>query len=210
MEKAQKQGKLDWIGSYSAAYRKADFARAGGFDESFPKASGEDAELSYRLAESGKKLVFAPRAIVYHTHPATLGKYLHVKFFRAYWRMRMYLKHPKKMVEDGYTPQSLKAGIVVGYLSLIFVMLLVYFTVITLEHSTLLGIFIGMMLLISGFILGLFLGGMIALLLSPQLLPKLQRTGFITAALAPFIVCLRSFAFGLGMLFGLLDPRVRA
>ena len=84
------------------------FLDENGFDESFPRASGEDAELSYRLAKKGHTLVFAPRAVVYHTHPATFVHYLKVKFFRAYWRTRMYLKHPEKSVEDSYTPSTLK------------------------------------------------------------------------------------------------------
>ncbi|MFH1391815.1 MAG: glycosyltransferase family 2 protein, partial [Candidatus Diapherotrites archaeon] len=62
----RKSETLDWIGSYSAGYRKKDYLEVGGFDESFPKASGEDPELSYKLAKLGKKLVFNPKAIVYH------------------------------------------------------------------------------------------------------------------------------------------------
>ena len=109
------KGRLDWIGSYSAAYRRKDFFDANGFDESFPKASGEDPELSYRLEETGKKLVFSPRAIVYHTHPDKLGRYFWTKFYRAFYRIRLYKKHPAKMSQDSYTPLVLKVQIALAY-----------------------------------------------------------------------------------------------
>ncbi|MBI4021211.1 MAG: glycosyltransferase [Candidatus Aenigmarchaeota archaeon] len=99
---------IDFIGTYAAAYRKSAFP---GFDETFTAASGEDSELSFRLAAQGKKLVFAPRAVVYHRHPSTLGDYLRVKFWRAYWRVPLYRKHASKMASETYTPQALKAQI---------------------------------------------------------------------------------------------------
>lgn len=105
-------GTLDWVGSYSAAYRKKDFFAAGGFDESFPKASGEDPELSYKLAKAGKKLVFNPWAIVYHTHPDSLVKYLRTKYYRAFYRVNLYSKHRDKIVHDSYTTHEIKVQIV--------------------------------------------------------------------------------------------------
>ncbi len=210
MQKSQESRKLDWIATYSAAYRTQVFLAFKGFDETFPKASGEDAELSYRLAEKGNILIFNPRAIVYHTHPATLWNYLRVKFFRAYWRMRMYLKFPGKIIKDSYTPQSLKLGIILGFLSGLFVLSLVYFFIIALLEKSLLFIGIDFLLLISGTMLGLFLGGMFTIFLSPELLHKITQKGIWMKLFAPFIVCLRAIAFGMGMLFGLLDARVRA
>lgn len=113
----RKAAELDWIGSYAAAYRKKDFFETGGFDESFPEASGEDPELSYRLAKSGKKLVFNPNAIVYHTHPETLEKYFWVKFQRAFYRVALYSKHKDKVISDSYTPPELKFQIAAQYAS---------------------------------------------------------------------------------------------
>ena len=34
--------------------------------------------------------------------------YIRIKFFRGYWRTRLYKKHPAKTINDSYTPQSLK------------------------------------------------------------------------------------------------------
>jgi glycosyltransferase involved in cell wall biosynthesis len=42
--------------------------RLDGFDTSFPFASGEDADFSYRARNANATLVFLPKAIVYH-HP---------------------------------------------------------------------------------------------------------------------------------------------
>lgn len=111
---------IDFIGTYSAGYRKSEIGK--GFDEGFRAASGEDAELSYRISRE-KRLVFNPSAIVFHRHPESLGKYLRTKFYRAYWRMPVYKKHSKKMVADAYTPQSLKFQIGMLYLIIVSIVL---------------------------------------------------------------------------------------
>jgi glycosyltransferase involved in cell wall biosynthesis len=118
-ERMKRIGKIDWVGSYSAAYRKKDFLEEKGFDESFPIASGEDPELSFKISKKGKRLVFNEKAIVYHSHPDNLPEYLKVKFFRAYWRMFVYRKHKTKAVRDSYTPQSLKIQIALVYALLV-------------------------------------------------------------------------------------------
>lgn len=102
-EKMKKAERIDFIGTYSAAYRKEIFEKFNGFDTSFPTASGEDPELSFRLAEAGYKMVFNPRAFVFHPHVDSLRNYLKQKFYRAYWRVLMYKKHRGKMLKDSYT-----------------------------------------------------------------------------------------------------------
>ena len=125
MKKAQENNSLDWVGSYSAAYDKKIYDSLGGFDESFPIASGEDPELSYKVQEKGGKIIFNPKAIVYHTHPSKLGKYLRIKFFRAFYRPKMYSKHKGKILKDSYTPQSLKLQIFAAYFSIWVIVLLI-------------------------------------------------------------------------------------
>jgi cellulose synthase/poly-beta-1,6-N-acetylglucosamine synthase-like glycosyltransferase len=100
--------RIDFVGSYAAAYRRTEFQRHGGFDTRFPIASGEDADLSYTLSKAGHKLVFNPDAIVYHQHPSSLRRYLKTKFYRGFWRIKLYRKHPQKTITDSYTLQSLK------------------------------------------------------------------------------------------------------
>ncbi|MDP6670676.1 MAG: glycosyltransferase [archaeon] len=106
--KMAKQEFIDFIGSYSAAYRKKVFDEMNGFDTSFPMASGEDTDLSFRINKAGYKMVFNQHAAVYHFHPISLKRYLKVKFFRAYWRTKLYGKHSEKMIKDSYTGQTVK------------------------------------------------------------------------------------------------------
>lgn len=115
-----KHSHIDMVDSYSAAFRKEVFTTAGGFDESFPKANNEDTELSYRLASRGYKMIFKPSAIVYHRHPATLSRYLKVKFWRGYWRMMVYRRYPQKALKDSYTPNVLKVQTLLAAISLPF------------------------------------------------------------------------------------------
>jgi glycosyltransferase involved in cell wall biosynthesis len=119
---------IDFIGTYAAAYRADVFRRYGGFDTSFPAACGEDAELSYRLNEDGYKLVFSRLAFAYHLHPTTLKKYLRVKFYRGFWRVRLHKKHLAKTFKDTYTPHFLKIEILISPI-LPFFMILSYWNV---------------------------------------------------------------------------------
>lgn len=105
---ATKRPTIDLVATYAAAYRRAVFDGAGGFDTSFRAADNEDTELSYRLAAAGHRLVFAPDAVVYHRHPATLARYLRIKASRAFWRLRACREHPEKLVCDGYTPPVIR------------------------------------------------------------------------------------------------------
>ncbi len=114
--KMAKQEFIDFIGSYSAAYKKKVFDEMEGFDTSFPMASGEDTDLSFRINKAGYKMVFNQRAAVYHFHPISLKKYLKVKFFRAYWRTKLYGKHSEKMLKDSYTSQTVKLQTGIFYL----------------------------------------------------------------------------------------------
>ena len=113
--------RIDFIDTYSAGYRRDVLIEAGGFDETI--SAVEDQELSFRLAERGYELRFAPEAIVYHTHADTLAKYLRKKFWIGYWKVRVVALHPGRVVSDSHTPQSLKVqmGLVsAGFLSLLF------------------------------------------------------------------------------------------
>lgn len=111
----KRQSAIDFVDSYSAAFRTQAFWDVGGFDPAFPCPNNEDVDLSYRLARAGYRMVFNPRAVVYHTHPATFRAYLRVKFWRGYWRMVVYRRFPGKALRDSYTPQTLKLQIALFY-----------------------------------------------------------------------------------------------
>jgi glycosyltransferase involved in cell wall biosynthesis len=182
-KKMKKAQEIDWVGSYSAAYDKKVYDSLGGFDESFPIASGEDPELSYKVHERGEKIVFNPKAIVYHTHPSHLGKYLKIKFFRAFYRPKMYSKHKAKMLKDSYTPQSLKLQILCFYaivLSLIISIILVNFV----------------------FVAGLFV--ILHILLGTKFFAFAWKKNKSIALASIPILFLRSVVFGTGLIWGKL------
>uniref|UniRef100_UPI004057830A glycosyltransferase n=1 Tax=Candidatus Electronema sp. TaxID=2698783 RepID=UPI004057830A len=103
---------IDMVDTYSAGFKKDVFQKLGGFDTHFPEANNEDTEFSYRMAEAGHRMVFAPKAVVRHlNHPDSVHRYFRLKFGRGYWRMMVYQLFPGKMLKDSYTPQTLKLQI---------------------------------------------------------------------------------------------------
>lgn len=113
-EAMEGQGRIDFISTAAAAYERRAFAAAGGFDPSLRGA--EDAELSFRLAHRGHKLVFAPQAVVYHHHPRSLLRYVRRKAHYGLWRTTIYRRYPGKAVADSRTPQVQKLRMLVGAL----------------------------------------------------------------------------------------------
>ena len=105
-------GQIDFIDTYSAAYRRDIFLENGGFDGIFTTASVEDQEFSFRLAQKGYRLVFAPAAQVEHLHDETLHAYARRKYYIGYWKALLTQRHPARMVNDSHTPQVLKVQIV--------------------------------------------------------------------------------------------------
>lgn len=99
--------KIDFIDTYSAAYRRAALLEVGGFNESLP--FNEDQELSFRLAERGYDLRFVPEAVVYHTHAHTPQAYIRKKFWIGYWKVKVAALHPDRIWSDSHTPPSIKA-----------------------------------------------------------------------------------------------------
>ncbi len=92
--------RVDFLGSFNVAYRRATFERVGGFDERFRHASGEDNDLAYRIdgREQGERLmVFTPHAVVAHHHPERLGAYLRTQARHGYWRVQLYRKHAGRL-----------------------------------------------------------------------------------------------------------------
>lgn len=97
---------IDFIDTYSAAYRRDVLVEVGGFDERLPV--DEDQELSFRLAARGYRLVFVPEAVVYHRHVTSLTAYARRKFRIGYWKVAVAARHPGRIVADSHTPQSIK------------------------------------------------------------------------------------------------------
>ena len=109
---------VEFVATYSAAYRRDAFWRFGGFDEGFVGATSEDQELSFRLAREGLRIAFVPAAAVRHHHHTSLRSYIRRKFWIGYAKARIGRHHPDKLIQDTYTPLGLKlqvafAGVVV-------------------------------------------------------------------------------------------------
>jgi cellulose synthase/poly-beta-1,6-N-acetylglucosamine synthase-like glycosyltransferase len=117
-KKMSSQKYIDFLSTYSAAYRRELFLRQGGFNEDYPIASGEDTDFSFRLAKKGIKFLFNPKAICYHLHPESFLKYLKIKFYRGFWRIPLYKKHKDKILKDSYTPFVLKFQVASTFLFL--------------------------------------------------------------------------------------------
>jgi glycosyltransferase involved in cell wall biosynthesis len=99
---------IDFIDTYSAAFRRARFLEMKGYDTSFPVACAEDIELSYRMSRRRWKMKFVPSAVVAHTHPHRLSAYLRKKYKFAFWRVLALSKNPGKSLKDSHTPQLMK------------------------------------------------------------------------------------------------------
>lgn len=111
-DRMRNQPQIDFIDTYSAGYRRAVFLENQGFDPIFTTASVEDQELSFRLAQKGYRLVFAPEAKVAHLHDGNLDDYFRRKYYIGFWKALMIRWHPERMVQDSHTPQVLKVQIV--------------------------------------------------------------------------------------------------
>lgn len=55
-------------GTNNMSYRRAALEEIGGFDESFPVAGGEDADLKWRLHQQGHSFLYLPLKVT-HLHP---------------------------------------------------------------------------------------------------------------------------------------------
>lgn len=172
---------IDWVGSFNCAYRKNIFLNFGGFNSKFIQS--EDGELSYRISEAGHKIKFNPSAFVYHYHPDSLIKFLKQKFWHAFWRVLVYKKHKNKMLGDSYTSKSL-------FVEELFI------------GITALLLFLGLIKIIPLYygILFLSIFFLSTLPLSSKIFPKDKAVGI----LSPFIIFLRDFVTGLGIVCGLI------
>jgi cellulose synthase/poly-beta-1,6-N-acetylglucosamine synthase-like glycosyltransferase len=186
-ERMARLATVDFVDTYSAAYRRDIFVETGGFDTSFPVASVEDQEFSFRLAGQGYRLVFVPQARVYHWgHPGSLGAYWRRKLRIGFWKVKVLRRHPAKLWRDSHTPQSLKA-----------------------QMALLAG---GGVCLVGGCIWPPLAwgAGVAAALFLVTALPFLVMAwskDHVVALVSPPLLAVRALALGMGMLAGLMGTR---
>lgn len=176
---------IDFIDTYSAAYRRSVFVDNFGFNEKFPVPSVEDQEFSYRLARKGYKLVFEPSAQVRHRHDLTLGEYIQRKWGIGYWKAFLLRWLPDKTFSDSYTPASQRLQILLAALlfsALVLTVLNPFFIILALSF--------------------LILFYLIAI---PFLVFIGQRDGRVLIP-ALFLLPVRAITLGFGLLAGFLFP----
>jgi GT2 family glycosyltransferase len=84
----------EYLDTANAAYRADVFWQIGGFDERFPFASGEDADLSLRCRARGHTLQINPQALVWHTGRTSLRRVLQQAWIRGLSDGYLRLIHP--------------------------------------------------------------------------------------------------------------------
>lgn len=72
-------GGASFFTTNNLAFDRSFFEQIGGFDESFPRAAGEDRDLGQRWRAAGGSLTYVPEAVVDHAH--------HMDF-RGFWRQQ--------------------------------------------------------------------------------------------------------------------------
>lgn len=177
---------IDFIDTYSAAFRRDRFLEMSGYDQSFPVACAEDVELSYRMSARGWKMKFVPDAIVYHTHPKTFSAYLRKKYKFAFWRVLAVRMNPAKGVKDSHTPQIMK-------LQLLFLPALLFAIAVDLSMRP--------RVPMSTVVTALFL------LSTVPFVVRAIRKDFLIGILSPVLLAARSCAQMLGVAAGLLYAR---
>jgi cellulose synthase/poly-beta-1,6-N-acetylglucosamine synthase-like glycosyltransferase len=173
---------IDFVDTYSAAFRRDRFLQMNGFNPEFPLASAEDAELSYRMSARGWKMKFVPEAVVYHSHPATLWQYCRKKYKFACWRVVALRRNPQKALKDSHTPQLMK-------LQLLFIPMLLLAGGIDLVQRW--------PLTASAIVLAMFL------LSTLPFVVRAMKKDLIVALVSPALLAIRSGAQLLGVIAGL-------
>jgi cellulose synthase/poly-beta-1,6-N-acetylglucosamine synthase-like glycosyltransferase len=171
--------RIDFVDTYSAAYRRDLFLAHGGFDPEF--LLDEDQEFSYRLARAGHRLVFAPAAAVYHQHPSTIWGYAWRKAQIGRWKVWVHARHPGKAVRDSYTPWTQKAQIVLLPLACVAGMA----ATLALVPASLAAIL-----------------AVLGLVTAIPLTVRAASQGWQVAMIAPGLVPLRALALAVGLMWG--------
>jgi lipopolysaccharide/colanic/teichoic acid biosynthesis glycosyltransferase len=190
------QPDIDFIDTYSAAYRRDILQANGGFDERFFYL--EDQELSFRLAARAYRMVFQERAVVEHRHSRTLAAYIRKKVTIGYWKAQVVRRFPGQAVRDSHTPQVMKIQ-----------MLLIAMLLIALVAGGL-GAIIADSILLNG--TGWYFlvpAGLIAISFMITTIPFVQkawRKDRLVAILSPFFLVARAAGLGIGYGWGVVHP----
>lgn len=112
----QKHQRIAIVSTGNAAFRKSALDSVGGFDTGIRWV--EDTDLSFRLIQNGCTLRYIEKPAVWHSHPTRLWHLLRRKFRYGCWLGRIYLRHPRRIIENTRTPkkQLISIGLWVGWI----------------------------------------------------------------------------------------------
>ncbi len=103
---------IDFIDTYSAAFRRSIFLEHQGFNPHIKR--NEDHELSFRVHQAGHKLAITLDARVAHQHVTTLTAYFRRKFELGVWKISVLVAHPNKTISDSHTPTAQRLQLLFG------------------------------------------------------------------------------------------------
>jgi glycosyltransferase involved in cell wall biosynthesis len=179
--------------------RKTILEEVGGFDENLP--TGYDADIGDRIISKGYKILFDPRALVYHYHRPTIVTYFRQQFTYAKYDVDLYSKRRGLMARDNVTrpwmiiqPFLLLMICLSWVLSVFSIVFYSVFPKQVLSYSFLLGLFL-MTIVLSSYIMSGF-----------ALAKKYHDLGALF--LIPVLDLARSIAWTLGGIVGILNGRV--
>ncbi len=92
---------VNFLATFNVLYSRDMLEKVDGFDERFIMA--QDAELAFRIRQSGGRLGFEGRSKVKHFHPNRLKAYLRTQSKQGYWRAWLYVEYPNRMAGDSYS-----------------------------------------------------------------------------------------------------------
>jgi GT2 family glycosyltransferase len=98
-EEAPLNSEGGYLWSCNMAIRRSTFESLGGFCESFPYATMEDADLRLRLVASGHRFAFVRSAVVCHPYRAAKSFGFLVKSGRSY--LHLIERHPHLLLSTG-------------------------------------------------------------------------------------------------------------
>lgn len=93
--------RVNFLGTFNAAYRRSVLESFGGFDPSLARA--QDADLSYRVCGAGHRLGFNAASRVAHNNYTTWWPYLRAQAQQGYWRVWLHLRHTSHAAGDSYS-----------------------------------------------------------------------------------------------------------
>jgi GT2 family glycosyltransferase len=87
-------------GTNNMSYRRAILMQVGGFDETFPYAAGEDADLKWRVCQTGVQLLYVP-AKVTHLQAYTWNRFRRQQIMRGRGAAHFERKHSGRAPSAG-------------------------------------------------------------------------------------------------------------